>query len=118
MNISQQKYARNRIQEILQIKLKALKATHTKKVKKIPDSAKLTAVREGWANLKRNATLQTRIIDAYIFVDMEDAGEELDQKAYDKADAYVRAEAARILDELMLGDGDKALLLVRKFCGK
>lgn len=116
MKADQQKYAMERIRLAQEAKLAALKRKHTRRAKEPADSVKMNAIRNQVVFLKRSASLNATLRDAFDFSSLAKP-EELDADAYGREAEKVRAEASKIRDEIMLGDEKKAIEMIRKFAG-
>jgi len=118
MNQKQKEYAADRISSIKKAKLEALKVQHTTKGKHLSDPDKNRLIRDGKVKLRSDKVLSEMYPRSlYKVFDFSKYGtnDNFDQKAYDVAAAKVHAEAARLTDELMLGDAKSVLQAIRDF---
>lgn len=120
MDQNQKRYAMQRIEQSMNSKVDAAKDKHSKKTKGVSDTDKVQAVRNGNVSLKypsSRITLKTTVADAFDFSDLEPR-DVLDVAAFKKEERAIRSAASKVKDEIMLGDGKKAIALIRKFCGE
>ena len=115
MNQNQQRYAMARIEEALKVKLDAVRDKHTKPAKTASDKEKIDAIRNGDAELNCRINLRAPLQDAYDFSAVETVPV-LDEAAYKKEAQALKERAAKVKDEIMLGDTKKAIQLLAKFC--
>lgn len=118
MDQNQKRYAMQGIDTSLTQKIDDLRVKHTKKAKVVSDGEKLNAIRNSDVYIKSyGVSLNTTLRDAFDFRRMAGA-DALDEAAFRKAKRAVEAAAAKVKDEIMLGDDKKAIALIRKFCGE
>lgn len=112
----QKRYANDRIRNRLNQIEQELRPKFTKMLnKKKTNQQKLEAIRRGDCTLRRLANINDRLIDAF---ELDDTVEETEfnNEAFDKAMKPFRNQAQAAKDEVMLGQAEKALALVKGFC--
>lgn len=117
MNQNQQRYAMQRVQQVLSQRAADLRKKFTKAPKEVTDEQKLSAIYEDDVHLKQNLALSTTLRDAYDFRRLRPEAIE-DLTGSQKAIAELNDQAAAVRDEIMLGDEAKALKLIHQFCDK
>lgn len=115
MKQDQQRYAMERISKAVDAKIAACKARHMKPGNQPTTQEKLRAIRDGDAALRRHALLSWKLDDAFDFSELT-RPDALDVKPFEREAASIRERAAKIKDEIMLGDSQKAIKLIREFC--
>jgi hypothetical protein len=120
MNATQTKYTMERVRVLENQKLAALKADYTVKANVLSDADIAKLVRTGKVKIKTNIQ---RSISHYGFqvsdlYDLSDHhwGQHM-REGYEKAEEALKAQAAKVKDEIMLGDNAAALALLREFAG-
>lgn len=109
MNQTQLKYARVRAEAILYAKEKAITLKHTTDAKTLTNEQKIDALFAGTFKLNSSTgPWNTRIDFGETFktVDTEKCNLEL---------KIIREKFTRIMDELVLGDNNEALLMLKEF---
>ena len=112
MDKDQKRYATQRVKEAADDKLAKLKDKHTKPGKEASDRVKLSAIRNHEVELKRSINMDTPLRDAFEWGNEP----ELDEKAYEKEAAPIRAAAKRALDAVMFSEFEDARRAVEDFC--
>jgi hypothetical protein len=117
MNQNQQRYAMQRVSQVLARRTTELRKKFTKTPKEVTDEQKLSAIYDGDVLLKRNMTLATTLREAYDFRRLRpEAIENL--SGSQRALADLNDMAAAVRDEIMLGNETKALKLLHQFCNE
>jgi hypothetical protein len=113
MNQSQIKHALARATALKVIKLKALKASFDAKVVNLSVEEKLKARKAGKFSVAKACAGTWRSgIDEYIIFD---ADVKFDYPSFNKASDKIEAAYSALIDELVLGDQEHALHLLRAF---
>lgn len=113
MNNAQSKHAKERAEQIYRRKEKCIRRSFDELRKTLSLDEKLTALSKGKFKIrKRSHYLRNYNIEDCIIYDDE---REFDQCGYDKKHGLLYNEYNNLLDELILGDEQKALELLRTF---
>ena len=115
MDTIQKRYAMQRVKEIKERQLNALRAKYTKPAKELSEAKMVTMIRQGKVRLRSSADLSTALEDAYDFSAVT-RPEVLDKEAYDREAAKVVRAASEVSDAIMLGNDTEAHNRVRQFC--
>jgi hypothetical protein len=127
MNLTQQKYAMQRVSQIEAGKLSAIKIAMPKKETKVityGELAKLIKTGKIQLNTKmvsadriiHSSEYVTNVFDTSEFHKPKGYGEsDIDTDAYEKKIAPIKKEAQAIRDKIMLGDAEEALRLIVAF---
>jgi hypothetical protein len=112
MNQTQVKYARARAEALFKTRTAAIKAKHTTPAVKLTQAEKFDALRAGQFTI---APENSRYgwSDCVVFTAARD--ETVDQDAIDREQAALAAAYRTLEDELVLGDNEQALALLRAF---
>ena len=115
MNQNQARYAMKRVNEIRSVIVTRITKKHTTVSKVTTNKAKKRAIVDGDYNLRyRGWDLDTPIGEAVNFLDIPDEST-LDETGYRKDIEKLRKEAAKVTDEIMLGDAFAAKKLLAAF---
>lgn len=118
MKDTEKRYCSSRVRETLKARLEALKKSHMAKPTGLTPKEKLDLIRNGDVDLRRGARLDWPLEQAFDFSWQEKNAEPvLNDDTYKPAAAELQREADKIVDEIMVGAEDKAVELMRKFCG-
>lgn len=112
MNQTQLKYARERASSIRKRREEVLKDKHTTPSIKLSTDDKLKALKAGAFKVSK-ATPASLWYNSVTFTDEVVGG--LNQKAFDAEKAALDVAYNRLIDELVLGDHEEALRLLRAF---
>lgn len=112
MNQTQLRYARQRAQEMLEDKQKTLRAKHLTKAVQFTVDDKIQAIKDGRYELTRRGGIHSL---EYNIKFPEETPSRLDQEAFDKEYAPVLKAFNTMMDELVLGDNEVALKLMKAF---
>lgn len=116
MNQQQKKYAQSRVSAIYERRQHDLRKLHTTPAVRLTSTERATAIRAGKAKLlpevKRISNYDD-VIDVFVF-DGERA-EKIDNAKLEKALAELKTEFNNVMDELMLGDAEEAIKLIKAF---
>lgn len=112
MNQSQLKYARERAKTIFDRRCADIRERHSVKPVSLADEEKLTALRKGKFTILDSSN--GRHWYWRIKFDAETEGS-VDQKAVDAEIAALKDTYTKLIDELVLGDCDKALEMLTAF---
>ncbi len=116
MNRDQLKYAMERVRAVAVTRKGLLNEKFTIEAKEPTDKAKLRWIREECGSIfLRRATLQTTLGNAFDFDDVA-TSIEFDSRGFNEEARKLRKERDKVLDEIMLGDAEKALKLIKEFC--
>lgn len=115
MNQTQVKYARQRAEGIFADKRKALEAKHRVGGVSLDINQKLDAIRKGEITIKKPAEYQGAHQWSYQITFNAERPPVFDNDAYTKEEAALRAIFNSLMDELMLGDNQEALKLLKAF---
>jgi hypothetical protein len=112
MNQTQVKYARARAEATFKARTAAIKAKHTTPAITLTKAEKLEALRTGQFTIDPDQSRYSWA-DAVVFTAARD--ETIDQAALDAEQALLAAAYRKLEDELVLGDNEQALALLRAF---
>lgn len=117
MNQTQKNYAIERLNNIVKTKREAIEERHTTPAIRLSDSERFIAFKKGEytvrTDVEKRITPYTDVMSIVRF--KAEKPKKIDQKAISTEVKKLEKEAAALRDELMLGDGDKALELIKKF---
>jgi len=118
MNQTQLKYARKRAEDAFNAKLKAVTEKHTTPAQTLTDAEKIEA-------LKRGAFTVNPVVEDnskygwkrnwWQYLDFGETFASINAVARDKESAEISVKFHALMDELILGDDDKAIALLREF---
>ena len=119
MNQQQRKYSVSRVEEIFLLKSEELREKHTKEGKTLSGEEKVKALKSGKFKIKPDI----KNLDSYSYITrvFDFTGEKksvFNQALFDKEVKTLRKEKSKILDEIMLGDEENALRLIKEFSVK
>ncbi|RUU80236.1 hypothetical protein [Mesorhizobium sp. M7A.F.Ca.MR.362.00.0.0] len=115
MNLAQRKYAIERVKQIEAAKLAALTVAHTREAKTLSREQQLDLIIARKVKLKTTLTeLPTYASEAFDFSKFM-WHRALITETYNPAANKVKADAARVRDQIMLGDAEAALALLADF---
>ncbi|MBB3910129.1 hypothetical protein [Sphingomonas desiccabilis] len=114
MNQTQVKYARTRAQRIFESRKQALAVKHTTPAIRLSTEAKLAALKAGAFRI--DATHDERRYGwSHCVIFTAERGEEIDKAALEAETAELTETYRKHEDELVLGDNEAALALLRAF---
>lgn len=117
MNQKQREYAIERVRALRGKRILALKEKYITPAKRLSRQEKFELVRSGKVKVRN----ENEDFAPHYWVDLFDFSKfEAEAKAHPKFDEFVDAEKARaqkVIDEIMLGDAEEALNLIRVYEG-
>lgn len=116
MNQEQRRYAIARVDKVKTAKLQDAKDKHSKKEPRtLNQSQKLKQIRDGFAQLRSSATLDTPLGECFYF-EYEGEKTTVDEVAYNKARIAIEREAGQVKDAIMFKGEEEAKEKLLKFC--
>lgn len=115
MNQAQLKYARERASTIYKKRVSDLRTAHTVEAKTLTNDEKLKALKAGRFSVPRKAS-STHLSwwhNDITFTDEVKGG--LNSDTFDPAKAKIDTAYEKLIDELVLGDNEQALALLKAF---
>ena len=116
MNASEKKYAITRLTNIRDKKLQAITARHTTPGFTLTSSQRAVALKKGEFKVNpdmKHVESYTNVRTVIIFND--EKAKKVNNAAIAKETKAIRTAYNRVCDQVMLGDGSKALALIEKF---
>lgn len=115
MDKSQRKYAMDRVVQIANVKIEAIKAKYTVQAVKLTNSERMDLIASGKVKFVRDSSgYRSSIFDYYDFSKFEKPAR-INQKAIDTETEIVCKKSREIKDKIMLGDAVEALELLTAF---
>ncbi|TIQ65472.1 MAG: hypothetical protein E5X41_15040 [Mesorhizobium sp.] len=115
MNLAQRKYAIERVNQIEAKKLADLKVVHTREAQTISGEKQLELVVTRKVKLRAGLTEMPRYTSDLFDFSKHMWYRALVTETYNPAAEKVSADAARVRDQIMLGDAEVALALLAEF---
>ena len=115
MNQNEQRYAMDRVKQVTNQRAADLRKKFTKAPKEVTDEQRLLAIYEGDVLLKAKVSLDTTLREAYDFRRLRPKAIE-NTGDLEIAMKLLNEKAAVLKDEIMLGDGAKAVKLLKEWC--
>ena len=115
MTQTQVKYARQRAEAIYQDKVKALEAKYTTKGVSLTSKERLNALVDGDFEVKEPADYQSAHQWYHQVVFTAEKPGVFDRDSYNKDVADLKVKLTKLTDELVLGDNQEALKLLKAF---
>ena len=112
MNQTQVKYAKTRLEELLKQKQASLKEKFTTKGVSLSPNEKVEALKKGRFSVKDE---QVRNWNWYGLIDFGETHDVFDNVGYRDAEDVLLKKFRSIMDELIIGDNDIALVLIKEF---
>ena len=117
MKQQKQQYAMKRVWDHARLLEDKLIEKYTKKAKGLTDSQKLAAIKNNEAKLLPNYKLKKdmNLLKAFSYHDVEPK-DVFDEEGFRKDKLKLHAKRDKVRDEIMLGDEQTALKLIKEFC--
>lgn len=115
MNQTQLKYARDRATKILARRTETLKASFTVPAVKLSCLERLEALKAGKFKVDTKKAGDNRVWWHSGVTFTAERAEKFDKKRHDAALAALNADYEKLIDELVLGDNEQALALLKAF---
>jgi hypothetical protein len=123
VNQTQKNYTKKRIEALVNVKIKEVHNKMYTPGKNLTYNERVNLIYSGKVKLRPRNEVGKRdygagyITDLYDFSDHE-YNATIDKEAYDKACNLIRSDAHGIIDEVMIGDCDEALKMIKEFSTK
>lgn len=114
MNQQQRKYLLNRIEELTKEKINNERKKYTKEGVRLDSKGIVEALKAGRFEVYDSPPAYSTGIRSYIRF-TEEVEQEFDQEGFKVAEESIKAKSLNLKDEIMIGDSEKALQLLREF---